>query len=85
MLERAIARHGSWKGERAEMVKTWKKHFEDAIEREDGNLMWWNGDGKKYRKQEEVEETEEKIRVLKERLMNVEGQPMTPEEAIRHL
>ncbi|KAJ8066900.1 hypothetical protein OCU04_004285 [Sclerotinia nivalis] len=85
MLEKAIAEHGGWDGERAEMVKAWKKHFEDAIEREEKNLEWRKVEGKQFCKQEEVEEMEEKIKVLKEGLMNVDGQPMTAEEAIRAL
>lgn len=85
MLERAIANHGDWKGERAEMIKAWKKHFEEDIEREEGNLEWRRGDGKAQYKEEEIEETRERIRVFKERLANVEEQPISVEEVIRSL
>ncbi|KAF7925816.1 hypothetical protein EAE99_005851 [Botrytis elliptica] len=82
VLKRAIADHGDWKGERAEMVKAWKKHFENDIEWEERNLEWWRGDGKAHCKEEEIEETREKIRVLKGRLANVGKQPISVEEVI---
>ncbi|TGO21917.1 hypothetical protein BPAE_0193g00030 [Botrytis paeoniae] len=85
MLQKAIADHGDWKGERAEMIKAWRKHFENDIEREEGNLEWWRGEGKAHCKEEELEETREKISVLKERLANVEEQPILVEEVIRSL
>ncbi|TGO82343.1 hypothetical protein BPOR_0855g00020 [Botrytis porri] len=85
MLEQAIADHGYWKGERAEMVKAWKKHFENGIEREEGNLDWWRGEGKAYCEEEEIEKTREMIRVLKGRLANVEEEPISVEEVIRSL
>ncbi|TGO50866.1 hypothetical protein BCON_0174g00120 [Botryotinia convoluta] len=80
MLEKAIADHGDWKGERAEMIKAWRKHFENDIEREERNLEWWRGEGKAHSKEEEIEETREKIRVLKGRLANVGEQPVSVEE-----
>ncbi|TGO42404.1 hypothetical protein BHYA_0009g00830 [Botrytis hyacinthi] len=85
LLEKAIANHGDWEGERAEMIKAWKKHFEEDIKREEGNLEWWRGDGKAHCKEEEIEETRERIHVLKERLANVEEQPISVEEVIRSL
>ncbi|CAD6445529.1 042a63f6-cded-4602-9062-69a9447c7e06 [Sclerotinia trifoliorum] len=85
ILERTIAEHGGWDGERTEMVKAWKKYFEDSIEREEKDLKRRKGEGKNVCKQEEFRKIEEEIKVLKERLMNVDGQPMTAGEAIRSL
>ncbi|KAF7954583.1 hypothetical protein EAE96_005703 [Botrytis aclada] len=85
MLEKAIADHGDWKGERAEMIKAWRKYFENDIEREEVNLEWWRREGKAHSKKGAIEETREKIRVLKEKLVSVEEQPISVEEVIESL
>ncbi|KAM0160359.1 hypothetical protein ACHAPG_003019 [Botrytis cinerea] len=85
LLEKAIADYGDWKGERAEMMKAWRKHFENEIKREEGNLEWWRGEGKAHSKEEEIKETQEKVSVLKRRLAKVEEEPISVEEVIRSL
>lgn len=85
LLEEAIADHGDWKGERAEMMKAWRKHFENEIKREEGNLEWWREEGKAHSKEEEIKETQEKVSVLKGRLAKVEEEPISVEEVIRSL
>lgn len=38
MLRAVVARHGDWNGARREMIKAWKKYFEEAVELQEKDL-----------------------------------------------
>lgn len=83
LLKTAIAEHGGWDGEEAELFKAWKRErVEDDHERRKENLQCSKiEDGKKYNTQETIRTQQESIRMQKEKMLNVGAQPMTMEEA----